>query len=153
MAQATTSQVWTRIVTLCGLIEDIETALKDWPEDNEPLAEYQLPAIVVKIGAATYIEQSKHRMMVSRQWQLFLAVTHVADDVQDPDIDAVELVEPYLMSVATFFGARPRLENSDAGLVIGSSIAGDDGIGRFNMNSASYMGSIMILTTDTLHTT
>jgi hypothetical protein len=151
MAQATLAQVRARIVTLCGLIDGIETAVDDYPEDNEPFAEYQLPAIVVRPGPATYDVQNRRRMMVTRAWQLQLLVMHVADDVQDPDTEAYEATEPYIMAVMEHFGSRPRLENSDAGLAVVARIEGDGGIGGFNLNSARYMGSTMTLSIDTLH--
>ena len=155
MAQATLSEVKDRIVLLCGLIEGIKTVVDDMPEDNQPFKRLaELPAIMVKIGTATYQIQSRHQMIVTRQWQLVLLVGRTAEDTQDPDTDALEAVEPYLLRVAAFFGQHPRLEYNDAGIVISANIEGDGGIGSFPLkDGATYMGSTQILTTVTRHMT
>lgn len=152
---ATLSEIKDRIVTLCGQVSGIVTALDDYPEDNEPFVASELPAIVVRVGPATYAAQSAHRLMVTRQFQLILHVAHIGDDVQDPDTDALEAVEPYLARIATYFGQHPRLHlpGTDNGLVVRSAMGGDGGIGGFNINSARYMGSTLTLTTEYLLST
>ena len=153
MAQPTVTQIKNQIVTLCGLISGIATALDDYPEDNEPFTNAELPAIVVRVGAATYEKQSAHRLMVSRTYQIIVHIERITEDVQDPDTAALEAVEPFLLSVATYLSAHPRLDNDDSGLAVSTTLQGDNGPPRIVKEGADYRGTVLNLIVDTLHNT
>lgn len=152
MAHPTISQLKDRIVTLCAEIPGIETALDDYPENNEPFAFQELPAIVVRVGAAVHVRQTHHQMFTTRQFGLIFHADRLNDDSQEPDTEALESIEEWLLTLMVFFNSRRRLEhNNDAGLAVDTLLSSDSAPQRIIKEGAVYIGSIFTLSVDTRH--
>lgn len=150
---ATPAQIKQRFIDLYTLVPGIVTVVGDWPQDNKPFKESELPAIVVQMGRATNTRQSATNFIMSRPYYGVLLAARLPNDDKIPDEETLASVDPFLVSIPRFFMARPRLQLNDSGIVSDTSIVmpSDSGAGRFAFRSATYIRTVFTHQIQTRH--
>lgn len=152
MAGPSVAHIKNRIVAIGGDISGINTALDDWPEDNFPFTSIELPALIVTVDPAVrYTKISIGSLLMTRNYAMTVVAARVTNDTQSPDTDALEAIEPFLISVPLKFITAPRLERNDAGLAFGTELGTEPFIDRFTFNRAVYIGAVIPIAVTTIH--
>lgn len=148
---ATPAQLKARLVDLYELISGIVTVTDDWPQDNKPFSDAQLPAVIVQMGRATNEKQSAANFLMTRPYFGILLAARIPNDVKIPDAETLASVDPFLISVPRFFMAHQRLELNDAGLITFPVLPTDSAPGRFAFRGATYIRTVFTHEITTRH--
>ena len=123
MAQPTVTQIKQRIVSLCQAIPGIITVLDAYPDDETPFTASQLPAIVVRVSWQTSIaRESANAYLMTMPYIIELNAALSSSTTALVNESALEALEPWIITISTFFARRRRLELNDAGLAAGCDI-------------------------------
>jgi len=152
MAQPTPSQIKNRLVTMCDAISGINTAVDTWPTDSQPFTAAELPAFVVNIGPATNGMQAGQLFSMSREFMLTLLAARFPADWKLTDNTTWEVIEPYMLSVPTYFAQHPRLEHNDSGLAVAITLPTERPIVAITFDGGLYAALPFTLQVRTLHT-
>lgn len=150
---ATPTEIKDRLVALWALVDGITTSVDDYPNDDLPFEDAELPAVVTRLvstqlGPVVVTRTELARGLIQERWQI-PAVIHVARienaDVLAPNTTEMELCEPFLTEPALFFLDRQRLGDHETALpdlVTDSDPLANTGIVKIERPGASYWGVV-----------
>jgi len=119
MAAPTVTQIKTRLVALCQTVPGIVTVLDAYPDDETPLTAAQLPAIVVRVSwQASNARESANAYLMTMPYILELNAALSSSTTALVNEAALEALEPWVITIPTFFARRRRLELNDSGLAV-----------------------------------
>lgn len=114
----TPSAIKDRIVALMARVDGIVTSIDDYPEDNRPFEDHELPAAVTRLVSTQLAQVRVTRTELAsgillERWEI-PTVVHVAvcsnEDPLSPNTAEMEACEPFLRSVPLYFAQRRRLD-------------------------------------------
>lgn len=140
---ATPAQIKDRIVSMTGAVSGITTALDDYPNDNQPFTDAELPAAVTRLyqASATREDYANDMWLVTRSFQVQVVVSKVPDGAIVPDTTTMETVETFLRDIPRYFAQRRTLNN----LVQDTQLMSDTGIIRIIRDTQEYWGVVFTL--------
>lgn len=155
---ATPSEIKDRIVTLMGRVSGVTTSLDDYPEDQRPFEDDELPVAVTRLISTNLAQVRVSRQTlfpgcVLERWEIPV-VLHVKvctnEDPLGPNTAEMEACEPFLRSVPAYFLARPRLHDNDdtpalAEMVYDTEPMVSTGVIRYTREETSYWSVIFTL--------
>jgi hypothetical protein len=151
---ATPTQIKDRLVLNWSEISGVVTSLDDYPNDDLPFEDAELPAAVTRLmsselGPVRVTRRHTASGIILERWEISTILHVCALDKMDalaPNTTEMELCEPFLRSPAAYFAQHDRLHTASLNdLVYGSEAQNNTGIVKIIRPKVVYWGIVYTL--------
>ena len=151
---ATPTEMKDRLVLNWAEIDGVTTSVDDYPNDDLPFEDAELPAAITRLMSAelgpvrvTRSYLASH--LVVERWEI-PTILHVCRlqkmDALAPNTAEMELCEPFLRSPAAYFVEHDRLHTDELNdLVYGTELQSNTGIVKIIRPKVAYWGIVYTL--------
>ena len=139
---ATIAQVRARVLALAAAYPGMGTDISMGASITS------LPAYTCVAGVAVWRKLSTQRYLVDRNYELWVYVDKLTDSNRE-DLTRAQIddCDPWIVGLASYYSARPRLELNDAGIVHDVQDISDSGPAQTPLRNQIYSGFRLIIPT------
>ena len=139
---ATITEIRARILAITATYPGIGTDISS----GDTL--YDLPAYTCVAGQAVWRKTSSRRYLVDRTYELWVYVTEITDPNNEIVVrSAFSDCDPLIAGLVDLFGASPRLDLNDSGIVTDTQDIGDSGPAQTPLRGKTYSGFRLLIPT------